>query len=170
LPFYFRFGSEIFMTRYFRFINAFFLIALVFTTFARVAAAADDGIPAWLKQAAATSAPAYPKDVRAVVLHKEQQVTLGGDGKLVTIENYAVRILTREGRQAAVAIAPYYVSFGKVRDMNGWTIRPDGTVKEMGKKSIIDVIADPDDVYNEGRAKIITLPAKSTPVRFSATR
>jgi hypothetical protein len=141
------------MTIYFRFINAFFLIALVFTTFA--AAAADDGLPAWLKQAAASSAPAYAKDVRAVVLHKEQQVTLGGDGKLVTIDNYAVRILTREGRQAAVAVAPYYVSFGKVRDMNGWTIRPDGTVKEFGKKSIIDVIADPDDVYNEGRAKII---------------
>ncbi|MBA2621794.1 MAG: hypothetical protein H0U87_11400, partial [Acidobacteria bacterium] len=82
------------MTRRFRFINSLFLIALVFTTLAR----ADEGLPSWLKQAAATSAPAFAKDVQAVVLHKEQQVTLDASGKLVTIDNYAVRILTREGR------------------------------------------------------------------------
>ena len=49
----------------------------------------------------------------------------------------------------------YLVSSGKVRDMDAWLIRPDGTTKSYDKKSILDIISDPDDVYNEGRVKII---------------
>lgn len=47
------------------------------------------------------------------------------------------------------------MSFSKVRDINGQVIAPDGSVKEYDKKAIIDVIADQDDVYNEGRVKLI---------------
>lgn len=89
------------------------------------------------------------------MLHNEQQITLSSDGKLVTVENRAVKILVREGKSAAVATAFYLSSFNKVRDMNGWLIRPDGSSKEYGKKDILDVIADSDDVYNEGRVKMI---------------
>jgi len=39
--------------------------------------------------------------------------------------------------------------------MNAWVIRSDGSIKEYDKKSIIDRINDPDDVYDEGRIKII---------------
>ncbi|HEX8639488.1 MAG TPA: DUF3857 domain-containing protein, partial [Pyrinomonadaceae bacterium] len=121
--------------------------------------AAGDGVPNWLKQAASASVPKYEKDVPAVVLHDEQQVTLGSDGKLVTTENYAVKLLTREGRNFAIARAFYLVSSGKVRDIEGWLIRADGTIKTYDKKTILDLIADPDDVYNEGRIKVIDASA-----------
>ncbi|MDM7921101.1 MAG: DUF3857 domain-containing protein [Pyrinomonadaceae bacterium] len=111
--------------------------------------------PQWLKQAIAKPVPSYEKDVPAVVLHDEQQVTYGADGKLVSVENFAVRLLSREGRDYAVARAFYLVSSGKVREINAWLIRSDGTVKEYGKSAVVDRIADPDDVYNEGRIKII---------------
>ena len=114
-----------------------------------------DNAPGWMRQAASGNPPIYAKDVPAVVLHDEQQVTLDRDGKLVTVENYAVKILSREGRNFAIARAFYLSSFSKVRDMNGWIIRPDGSTKEYGKKSILDIIADQDDVYNEGRIKVI---------------
>lgn len=132
--------------------------ALFFITlFINVSANPVDGSPpGWLRSAASGSVPSYDKNVKAVVLHNEQQVTLEGNGNLlVTTENYAVKILTREGRQEAVAEAVYLVSSGKVREMNAWLIRPDGTTKEYDKKFIIDQISDPDDVYNEGREKII---------------
>lgn len=116
---------------------------------------AGDDAPSWLRQVATIQTPSYDKNVNAVVLHKETQVTLDSDGKLMTTENYAVKILSREGRKEAVAVAFYLVSAGKIRDMNGWLIRPDGTVKEYNKKVIIDQISDPDDVYNEGRVKVI---------------
>ncbi len=132
---------------------------LIFTTFITILlsanAFADGSAPNWLKQAAAMQTPTYAKDVPAVVLHDSQEVTLDADGKLVTTENYAVKILLREGRGLAAAHAFYLSSFSKVRDINGWVIRPDGSVKEYDKKSVLDVIADQDDVYNEGRVKII---------------
>lgn len=110
--------------------------------------------PGWFRQAASSAVPSYEKNVNAVVLHKETIVAVES-GKLVTNENYAVKILNREGRREAVAIAFYLVSSGKIRDMNGWIIRSDGSNKEYNKKVIIDQISDTDDVYNEGRVKVI---------------
>lgn len=114
-----------------------------------------DTQPSWMKQAASASLPSYDKEVSAVVLYNEQLVTLGSDGVLVTTENYAVRILSREGRRHAIATALYLVSSGKVRDIEGWLIRNDGTTKNYDKKSVLDIISDPDDVYNEYRLKVI---------------
>jgi transglutaminase-like putative cysteine protease len=115
---------------------------------------ADDAAPTWLKQAASQTPPTYEKTVPGVVLHDEEQVTMEGD-KLVTTDNWAIKLLTREGRGLAVAQVYYLVSSGKVRDISAWMIRPDGTVKHYDKKTVIDIIADTDDVYNEGRKKII---------------
>jgi len=39
--------------------------------------------------------------------------------------------------------------------MEAWLIGPGGAVTSYGKKSIIDRISDPDDIYDEGRLKII---------------
>lgn len=116
---------------------------------------ADEGAPNWLKQAAAQTTPTYGKDVSGVVLYNSKEVTLDSAGKLVTIENRAVRILTREGRENAAAVAFYLVSASKVRDIDAWLIRPDGSVKEYGEKFILDQISDPDDIYNEYRVKVI---------------
>ncbi len=138
------------MNLFSRLIFTSFLTILLFTS-----ALADGAAPSWLKQAAAVQTPTYAKDVPAVVLHNEQEVTIDTNGKLVKVENYAIKILLREGKNLAVATAFYLSSFNKVRDMSGWLIRPDGSVKEFGKKDILDVIADSDDVYNEGRIKVI---------------
>ena len=138
------------MTQFSRFIFTILLTGLI-----SINIFADDSAPNWLKQAAMISTPTYAKDVPGVVLHDSQEVTLDGEGKLLTTENYAVKILTREGRSLAMAHAFYLMSFSKVRDINGWVIRPDGTVKEFDKKTVLDVISDQDDVYNEGRIKII---------------
>lgn len=138
------------MTLFYRFVSAAFLTVLISVT-----AFADGGAPAWLRQAAAANTPAYARDVPGVVLLDSQEVTLDGEGRLLTTENYAVRILTREGRGLARAQAFYLMSFSKVRDINGWIVRPDGSVKEYDKKMVLDVISDQDDVYNEGRLKVI---------------
>lgn len=111
--------------------------------------------PAWLKQAAAAKPPIYEKDVTAVVLHNEHHVTLDSNGKLITVEKYAVKILNREGRREAAGVAFYLSNFSQIREMEGWLIAPGGTVKTFGKKEIIDRISDTDDIYDEGRIKII---------------
>lgn len=129
-----------------------FAAALVFATAVNVIA---DDAPQWLRQAASVTPPTYEKDVTAVVLHSEKQVTLNGDGKLVTVENVAIKLLARDGRRYAIARADYLVSSGKVRDISAWMIHPDGSTRSYDKKYVLDLISDPDDVYNEGRFKVI---------------
>ncbi|MDQ3747642.1 MAG: DUF3857 and transglutaminase domain-containing protein [Acidobacteriota bacterium] len=135
------------------------LSRLIFSSFLTILffanAFADGSAPNWLKQAASAKPPVYAKDVPGVVLLNSQEVTLDGDGRLITTENHAVKILTREGRGLAAAHAFYLMSFSKVRDINAWVIRPDGSIKEYDKKYVLDIIADQDDVYNEGRIKLI---------------
>lgn len=128
-------------------------VTLIALTFAVTAFAGDP--PAWLRQAASVKNPTYDKEVRGVVLKNEQEVTVSESGKLVTIDRFAVRILIREGRGLAIARAFYLASASKVKNIEGWLINSNGAVKEFGKKEVLDIIADPDDVYNEGRLKII---------------
>lgn len=130
------------------------LMAIVFFFVSAHSTAAQDA-PDWLKRASTMTAPAYDKDTHAVVLHKEENLTLDSSGKLITTERYAVRVLNREGRIEAFASVYYLVNFGQVREMEAWLIAPGGSTKKYGKKEIVDQISDMDDVYNEGRIKYI---------------
>src|SRR5256714_10538610 len=122
----------------------------------RAAAAASDDVPAWLKQAAAASAPAYDKKVPAVVLYNECSVIVSEDGRVTTTTNYAVRVLTHEGRDAAFARALYYTGSGKVRDFKAWLLRSTGDVKKYGKDETLDLALNADDVYDEARLRAIS--------------
>jgi hypothetical protein len=120
------------------------------------AVAKGDEAPAWLRQAASTTVPAYGKDVHAVVLHDESRKTVEEDGRITTFTYYALRILTREGRRFAEASESYYTGSGKVKEIRAWLIRPSGEVRSYGKKEVIDAALVDNDVYNEVRRKIIS--------------
>ena len=105
---------------FFRAIGLFFLL----TVLSAPAIAAGDEAPAWLQQAAALKVPSYDKDTPAVILNNEQQVTVGEDGKVTTVTTMAIRILLREGRDYARAMAFYNSDAGKVREIRAWLIRP----------------------------------------------
>ncbi|MBX3293441.1 MAG: DUF3857 domain-containing protein [Acidobacteria bacterium] len=128
--------------------------AVLACTIAVSPAFADDA-PGWLKQAASVRLPGYEKDTAAAAVVNEQIVNVSSDRKLVITDNFAVRILNREGRRFARARAFYLSGTGKIRDIKAWIIRPDGSTKYYDKKQIVDVIADSNDVYNEGRVRII---------------
>lgn len=120
------------------------------------AAAAGDDVPAWLRQAAASTAPNYDSKVSAVVLLNDHSVTVSDDGRVVTTTTYAVRVLAREGRDEARAVETYLTQSGKVREMKAWLINPSGSVKRYGKDETIDMAMVDNDVYNEYRAKLIS--------------
>ena len=125
-------------------------VALIFS----MAANAGDA-PEWLKQAAKTPVPGYEKEVDAVVLFHEEAVALDANGRLVTVERRAVKILQKEGRSDALARAFYLSKFSQVKNLEAWLIAPGGSVTEYGKKETVDLISDPDDIYDEGRMKTI---------------
>lgn len=125
-------------------------LSLTLTVFA-----AGDDVPSWVTQFKNVKNESYDNDVNAVVLQNDQVVTVGSDGKTVTTITYAVRILNRNGKREAIAVQPYLVSSGKVRDFKGWLVRSDGITQSYGKDRVLDVISDPDDIYNEYRKKVI---------------
>jgi hypothetical protein len=116
---------------------------------------AADEAPDWLKQAALAKPPVYGKDVPAVVLLSERTVTVGDDGKVITFERYAVRILSIEGRSEARGSATYLTDTGKVKDMRAWLVRPSEEVKKYGKEQILDMAIALNDVFNDVRRKVI---------------
>src|SRR5215210_2869324 len=122
------------------------LVCLLTALLAAPAFAAGDEAPPWLQQAAAAVAPVYARDVPAVVLLDEQQVTVNPDGRIVRTTTYAVRILTREGRFYAEAHEDYETDTGKVREFRAWLIRPGGQIKRYGKDETVDVAGDVNDV------------------------
>jgi hypothetical protein len=133
-----------------------FLIVCGLLIGAPAVASAGNDVPQWLQQAAAIKVPSYDKEVSAVVLLKEQQVIVSADGRVSTVTNFAVRVLAREGRSYARAAVPYLTDSGKVRDLQAWLIRSSGEIKHFGKDDVLDVISDPNDIYNELRVKTIS--------------
>ncbi len=132
-----------------------FLVVLAVS--AAAFAGGDDKAPAWLEQAAKATVPTYQvKDVPAVVLLNEESVSVDASGMMTVTDRFAVKILTRGGRNFAAAAAEYLQSSDKVRDIHAWLIRPGRPVKAYGKEATIDQIGDPDDIYNEGRMKLIS--------------
>ena len=118
---------------------------------------AGDDAPGWLRDLSTLkTSSAYPSKTSAVVLLDEMNLTIEENGKVVTTERRAVKILTREGRKEARGEVIYLKGSGNVREMHAWVIRPSGDVKKFGKERILDVTAAPNDVYNEVRAREVT--------------
>ena len=119
-------------------------------------AAPGDEAPQWVQQALALKAPTYDKDVPAVVLVQESNVTISSDGRVNEVYNYAIRILRREGRAYAIGHVGYIPDVGKVKEFRAWLIRPSGDQKRYGKDDFVDIAADLNDVYNEYRVKTVS--------------
>ena len=125
--------------------------------------AAGDDAPGWLRQAAGLPLPAYDRKVSSVTLVDESISTVNEDGRVVKVSTGAVRILTREGREAAIARATYDTDNGKVREIHAWLIRPSGQVKSYGSKETIDLAEALNDVYDESRIKSISAVDEAEP-------
>jgi hypothetical protein len=120
-----------------------------------VNARAGDDAPAWLRAAAGSTIPAFPRDVPAVILADESVVTIEDDGRMTRSDFYAVKVLTREGREEAVAHAVYNTDSEKVKELRAWLISPSGKVKKYGKGETAELALVDNDVYNEAKQMII---------------
>ena len=137
------------------------LVLITILGFVAIPSFADEAVPDWMQTAMRQNIPIYDKDVPGVVLQNEQTVTLGSNGNLVITTNYAVKILLREAKKLAVAGVPYLQSSGKVRELKAWLVRPNGTVHFLGKGNIVDMVSDPEDIYNEYRVRFIDASRES---------
>lgn len=123
--------------------------------FSLVLPAVADEAPSWLRELATAKLPDYGKKVPAAVLLNEERVAVDESGRITTTTRAAIRILTREGRDQALARESYQTDGGKVKNLEAWMISPTGEVKKLGKSDTADVAVVDDDIYNETRVRVI---------------
>lgn len=128
--------------------------AAVVLSFLALPAGADEA-PSWLRELATAKLPNYPKKVPAAVLLNEKRVSVDESGRITTTTRYAVRILSREGRDHAIAHELYQTDGGKVKNLEAWMVSPAGEVKKFGKNETADIALVDDDIYNETRVRVI---------------
>lgn len=111
-------------------------------------------MPEWVREAASHSAPEYPPRVSTVTLLREENVTIEPDGRVVTRDRRAMRVLQHE-RQGLRAVVEYNPRGGKVREFQGWVLPPSGKAISLGKNAAADVSLATSYEYDEGRARVL---------------
>jgi hypothetical protein len=129
-------------------------LAVLLLPLSSVKSAGDD-LPSWLRSASSATLKSYPKDVPAVVLTRESNITVDEDGRIVRNNFCAIKVLNREGRHEAVARELFNTDHEKVREMRAWLLSPSGKVRKYGKSEIAEVAAVENDIYNEARVMAI---------------
>lgn len=127
--------------------------ALCLALFATALMAADD-VPAWVREAAAGQTPLYPAKVSTVTLLDDETLTIQPDGRQVTHERMAVKML-QHTRHVPSAECYYNPKSGKVREFQAWLLPPTGKPTVFGKNAIVDHSLASGDMYYEGRVKVI---------------
>jgi len=114
-----------------------------------------DEAPEWLAQASRLPARSFDAKVPAEVLVDEGLWEVDGRGRITATQWHAIRVLTREGRDYAVASVPYSTDSDKVRDLKAWVIDGRGRARRLEKDALLDAALVGNDVYNEERARVI---------------
>lgn len=122
---------------------------------------ASDDVPGWFREAATRRIPAYDAKVPATVLLDEFHASVDATGHITLSERKAVKILSREGRNQAVAWHVYLAGTAKFREMRAWLLSPSGDPLKLAKENEYDRASTMGDMYNDVRVRGIDARAKA---------
>ena len=94
--------------------------------------------PDWVLAAAHAPTPTYPASVKAVILDREETLTVQPDGKALLHERRVVRILRQQGRGFATVVVPIDRD-RKLRSLHVWSIAADGHPYTLPDREIAEV-------------------------------
>ncbi|HEX7078091.1 MAG TPA: DUF3857 domain-containing protein [Candidatus Eisenbacteria bacterium] len=129
--------------------------ALLLTALDAPEAEAKRDPPEWVVEAAAAPIRFNTAHARAVRLLDEWSVVVDGDGVARRVERGAIRILSAEGRDDAVARCRYIVKSEVIKSFQAWLIRPSGDAESIGEDRIDDHDADRTSVVSEVRVRSV---------------
>jgi hypothetical protein len=129
------------------------------------ATAAHAKPPAWLASLAPKPAAMAYGDASHAVLLDESDLSIDKNGVITRRIRYVIRVLTRDGRDAARATVPYETSSDKVKSFQAWLIPSSGAPIDYGKKNTIDaaVYSNARELYGESRRLIISAHHDAAP-------
>lgn len=132
---------------------------LAVTLIATLAGEARAAAPAWLREAAAVPSAS---GATATVLLDHIDITVSADGRVRTVRRYAVRISSRDGRDAAVLREVYITGSGRIRGVRGWILDDGRTERDLGDRHILDLASVGNDIYNEVRVRALVATEEVT--------
>jgi hypothetical protein len=83
---------------------------------------AADTAPDWVRELSTRTLPALPSEARSATMLDEARATVDERGNITTLTRHAIRVLSIEGRQDAMADIPYLKGAGKIKDFGAWLI------------------------------------------------
>jgi len=117
---------------------------------------AADKAPDWVQELSSRALPTYGPEVHSVMLLDEARTAIDPSGHRESHLRQAVRIVTVEGRNDAVAAIEYLKGAGKIHDFHAWLISPGGFVKAYGKDNLVDVaLKESFALYEDYRMRLI---------------
>ena len=120
-------------------------------------------MPDWVEEVVREAAGVTaPEDATAIVLHEVRDVEISDSGKAKTTVRSAYKILTRGGQEFATLSQVIY-PFLKVKDLDGWVIKPDGTSKKMDEDESMTVGLQESAGYYDDSHMLIARPANVEP-------
>jgi hypothetical protein len=131
------------------------LLCIWAVLFCGVLGAVAEDAPDWLRQAAAANVAAFDKKNSFVVLRDESRIAISASGVVTRENTNAIKILRKEGKDAATAQEIYKTDTDKIREFRAWLIQSNGEVKKYGKNETVDAAIVDNDVYNNVRRKLI---------------
>jgi hypothetical protein len=129
-------------------------VRAVFLALLAVSLTAGDDVPGWVREIAAQQTPAYPAKVALVTLLDDVSLTIGPDGRQITRERGAVKVL-QHGRKAPGAYCLYNPKTGKVREFQAWLLPPAGKPTVFGKNAVVDRSLSDKYDFDEERVKVV---------------
>ncbi len=141
----------------------FLMVLAALAAFAAAPAAAKTRAPDWLTAIASGSKAAGEN--AAIVLLDESAAEVTKDGIFHQRLRKAIRVVTREGQQTAVASVTYDSGSDKVRSLKAWVLRPDGQVVALAGNRIVDaaVYGTALELYGENRQQILSAVEDAVP-------
>ena len=121
--------------------------------------------PEWLAEVAGRAGTMEYEDASHVVLLDDCHLTLDKNGVVTRRIRYAIRVLTRDGREAAIAVVPYQTSSDKVKSFQAWTLPKAGKPIEYSRKRVLDMAyySNSRELYHESRKQVISGYDDATP-------
>ena len=113
---------------------------------------------AWAMEAMDTPANPAPEDAAIILLDEVVVTPLNKLGKVRRRQRNLLRVLSSEGLASELP-SIYYDSEGKLDWYRAWTIRPDGSFREVDKKRVVDQGLSSYKDFSDVRRVVLPMPS-----------
>ncbi len=130
-------------------------VAAAFVCLCVSAQAGTVRVPEWVREAAAQQMPRVEPRTDAVILLREDTITVADDGQTTHNHREVRKILTAKGRDAAV-MGVSFDSTSKVKYVHSWTLTGEGHEFETKDTDVVEVATYESFVlYSDDKAKVV---------------